>query len=223
MCQKTITYLNAAVFMSANTKYALICLSVCILVGSGVSAMRNTLLVTTVCGHGLGGALKHACPLCHSRAYVIKRVTRVIRSSLKKLKMRKEKPFLHYLGARDWTQVCEHIEKKMQVWNTLHPHVQMSLTNMQLDHIRPVHAFKTDRLRGIQTTPVAFMNHFTNLQPMLMQDNSWKGSVWAQEDQVVWIDKIILNDTYCSIYYPKDRVQPSLMKVLTNQTDKFKL
>jgi hypothetical protein len=56
-------------------------------------------------------------------------------------------------------------------------------------------------------------NHYTNLQPLLHEDNIWKGDSWSFEDEKKWQDKIIMQPLFNSVYYPKTAPsQPSLLR-----------
>lgn len=149
-----------------------------------------------------------ACPICNSDDYIKRRVCNVVSSSLKRLNLKKTMSFLEYLGADSWPQVLLHLREKRENWNKLHPNAPMTLTNTALDHIRPVSLFK----RNTQGAQNLLCNHYTNLQPLLHEDNNWKGEVWSLEDDNFWHQNIILQPAFKNIYYPKTAPsQPSLL------------
>ena len=77
----------------------------------------------------------------------------------------------------------------------------MTLANSAIDHIRPVNAFRT----GSALEKAALCNHLSNLQPLLIQDNVWKGCVWSAADEACWRAHIVKN-AYREIYYPRARL-----------------
>jgi hypothetical protein len=148
------------------------------------------------------------CPICNSENYIRRRVCNVVSGSLKRLNMKKDLSFLEYLGADSWPQVILHLQKKQDKWNMLHPYAPMTLTNIDLDHIRPISSFK----RNSGAAQKLLCNHYTNLQPLLHEDNNWKGEVWTLEDDKFWHEHIILKPDFKDIYYPKTAPsQPSLL------------
>jgi len=148
------------------------------------------------------------CPVCHPAEYMQRRVVKAVSSALKRLGLQKTEPMLTYLGADTWQQVLHLLDAKREAWNSLYPDTPMTPTNTALDHIRPVHAFSDDG-RGAQAL---LCNHYTNLQPMLHEDNAWKGDNWSTEDERVWHESIILKPDYTGVYYPRAApAQPSLL------------
>lgn len=158
----------------------------------------------TVCGkHGL-----FPCPVCHHKEYLRNRIKKAVSGALKRLGMRKTKPVLCYLGASSWTPVLDHLEGKRAHWNALHPHRPMTTTNCALDHIRPVREFQKEGAGA----KMLLCNHFTNLQPLLLEDNTWKGDSWSVLDEEHWHKHIVLKPSHRKIYYPQSApTQPSLL------------
>ena len=149
------------------------------------------------------------CPVCDENGYLKRRICKVVSGALRRMKLQKKKSFLEYLGAESWEQVQEYLQAKKEHWNQLHPNVPMTLTNTALDHIRPVSLFKKSSI-GAQEI---LCNHYTNLQPLLHEDNIWKGDSWSFEDEKKWQDKIIMQPLFNSVYYPKTAPsQPSLLR-----------
>lgn len=139
------------------------------------------------------------CPVCRPSDYMQRRVVKAVSGALKRLGLPKTEPMLTYLGADTWLQVLQLLDAKREAWNSLYPDTPMTPTNTALDHIRPVHAF-TDEGRGAQAL---LCNHYTNLQPMLHEDNAWKGDNWSAEDERVWHERIILKPEFTGVYYPR--------------------
>ena len=104
-------------------------------------------------------------------------------------------------------QVYRHMEAKRVAWNRKHPHSPMTWTNTAIDHIRPVKAFQG----GCVDEKMRLCNHLRNLQPLLLQDNAWKGSVWQDADEAHWRKHIIACQEYPDIYYPQARQPLSLL------------
>jgi hypothetical protein len=96
--------------------------------------------------------------------------------------------------------VHAHFERKRAHWNRLHPDTPMTLTNSAIDHIRPVDAFQG----GCPLEKATLCNHLSNLQPLLMQDNFWKGRTWDAADEDFW-RRSIVKRAYPGIYYPRAR------------------
>ena len=155
------------------------------------------------------------CPICQSDDYAQRRVCNVVSGALKRLGLKKSMSFLEYLGADSWSQVLRYLAFKREAWNALHPDVPMTLTNAALDHIRPVSSFKQNSV-GAQTL---MCNHYTNLQPLLHADNSWKGEFWSLEDEKYWHSNIIMKPFFKHINYPVSAPsQPSLLRAPNSQT-----
>lgn len=149
------------------------------------------------------------CPVCQEDAYVRKRVMKAVVGALKRLEVPKTMSVLTYLGADSWKEVSNYLAAKRQAWNELHPTVPMTLTNTALDHIRPVNQFKKNSI-GERSL---LCNHFTNLQPLLHEDNAWKGDFWSDDDEQYWHEHIIFQSARTGIYYPRIApLQPSLLE-----------
>jgi hypothetical protein len=148
------------------------------------------------------------CPVCQADEYMQRRVVKAVGRGLKRLGLSKSQPMLTYLGADSWQQVLQFLEEKRLRWNLAHPRAHMTLTNTALDHIRPVHAFS----RAGHGAKTLLCNHYTNLQPLLHEDNAWKGDHWSAEDERFWHEHIILRRDYTAVFYPTSApAQPSLL------------
>jgi hypothetical protein len=148
------------------------------------------------------------CPVCQPHEYMQRRVVKAVGSALKRMGMQKTQPILTYLGADSWQQVLQLLNAKRDFWNMQNPSTPMTLTNIALDHIRPVHAFSREG-KGAQ---MFLCNHYTNLQPLLHEDNAWKCDFWSAADEAVWHEHIILKTNFDKVYYPQSvPPQPSLL------------
>ena len=180
----------------------------------GSSASTSTRDFQLACVHGLGAG--QPCPVCHAHTYLCRRIRNAVRSGMRRLGARtsySDTDVLRALGAQSWEHVCAHILRKMHCWNSQHKHVpgrEMTLVNISIDHIRPVSAFKREA-----SIPHALCHHYTNLQPLLMYDDSWKAGVWDERDESVWLARISMKDGFHAIYYSGKRTQPSLLVPLT--------
>jgi len=148
------------------------------------------------------------CPACQPDDYMRRRVVKAVSGALKRLGLRKTLPVLTYLGADSWRQVIGHLAAKRESWNLSNPKTPMTLTNIALDHIRPVRMFQKQG-DGAQ---IFLCNHYTNLQPLLHEDNNWKGDCWSVADEKYWHEHILLKPIHTEVYYPQAAPpQPSLM------------
>jgi hypothetical protein len=133
---------------------------------------------------------------------------KVVVGALKRLGVPKTMSVLTYLGVDSWQQVTKYLAAKRQEWNEFYPGIPMTVTNTALDHIRPVSMFKNNSIGE----KVMLCNHLTNIQPLLHEDNTWKGDFWSTEDESYWHEHIIFKSAKTSIYYPRTAPrQPSLL------------
>lgn len=148
------------------------------------------------------------CPACHPAQYMRRRITNAVSGALKRMGLRKTRSIMNYLGAHSWEQVLRHILLKRLHWNQRNPHALMSLTNIAIDHIRPVKRFHSEG-DGARTF---LCNHYTNLQPLLHEDNHWKSDLWSVGDEAHWHAHILLHDEHTQVYYPQAAPpQPSML------------
>lgn len=177
---------------------------------------------TKLCQHGLGQ--RSCCPLCHSHAYMIRRIKNAVQHGFARLdikhKIGRDDDYLQHLEVVDWHEACLHIVRKMDKWNEKHacwPERQMTILNISTDHIRPIRQFKDDLIKTkVQTerktvVSVNCCNHYTNLQPMLIFDNTWKADSWNKQDEKFWLQNIILQPNYNEVYFCQGKPQPSLL------------
>ena len=57
----------------------------------------------------------------------------------------------------------------------------MTMENVEIDHIKPMHMFNLD-------DEVEFREccHYSNLQPLLQEDNRFKSDKWTEDDEKQW-------------------------------------
>ena len=177
-----------------------------------------------LCQHGLGQ--RSCCPLCHSHAYMVKRMKSAVKHGFDRLDIKhksRDEDYLQHLEVLDWHEACSHIICKMDRWNEKHacwPERQMNLLNTSTDHIRPIRQFKDDLIKlntarskheCATVVSVNCCNHHTNLQPMLTFDNNWKADSWNKQDEKFWLQNIILQPKYNEVYFSQGKPQPSLL------------
>lgn len=73
----------------------------------------------------------------------------------------------------------------------------MNIDNIHLDHIKPVSFFNLDNENDLKECC-----HYTNFQPLLIEDNLKKLNKWTEEDDNFWRDNILFNSDYKDIYLP---------------------
>jgi hypothetical protein len=74
----------------------------------------------------------------------------------------------------------------------------MTFENIHYDHIKPVSRFDLDNEEELLQCC-----HFTNLQPLLAEDNLTKLNKWTAEDEAYWNENIIYKPEFQVIYYVK--------------------
>lgn len=135
-------------------------------------------------------------------------------SSLKYLEIEKRRPWTYYLGA-DWDVVVTHLKNKIRNWNTQldgYDSRGLHVSNMAVDHIRPKKRFMSDSYASREL----LCNHYTNLQPLLPEDNTFKGCQWSSADEDHWLIHIIMKSRQ-TIYYPIKLHPPSLIQLESHE------
>ena len=148
------------------------------------------------------------CPKHNTQAYLQNRIKRLLLKSLQYFQSTRSMPWEYYLGA-DFNTVVTRLHEQMAEWNSRHEGKSRTMLaqNMVIDHIRPKQIF----LRESKASRDQLCNHYTNLQPMLPEDNAYKGHYWSTADEQHWTKNIILQPDNVSLYYPKGLLAPSLM------------
>lgn len=116
---------------------------------------------------------KMNCAICDPINNIIERERNIIRSSI----YRKENRTSIYLGcSRD--ELYNHITKQMTSY--------MTFNNIHIDHIKPISKFN---LNNEKQRKICF--HYTNLQPLFINDNLKKSNKWTEQDEINWKNNII--------------------------------
>ena len=83
---------------------------------------------------------------------------------------------------------------KMETWNAVHAE-QMTFANVHIDHIKPL-------ARMTDGASLAALCHYSNLQPLLADDNEHKSDHWSLPDEQHWQQHICGSKTAGQIYWP---------------------
>lgn len=103
---------------------------------------------------------------------------------LKSERLQKTKHTIEYLDC-SVEEFKEHIERCMEESNKTRPEsLKMNWSNIHLDHIKPVSRFNLQ-------DPEEFSKccHWSNIQPLLAQENLEKNNKWTEEDEKEWLEK----------------------------------
>jgi len=134
------------------------------------------------------------CKICNKYLYLINLQRSHIYNCLKNSNLQKTRPSISYLDC-SVEYFVEYFQKKMELWNEYHDE-KMNWDNIHIDHIKPVNAFDID-------DEEEFLKccHYTNMQPLLAEDNLSKSCKWTDEDDMFWNDNIIYKE-YLDAYIP---------------------
>jgi len=132
------------------------------------------------------------CKICNIQLYLINLQRSQLRRCLKYSSLNKTKSSIEYLGC-DADYFIEYMKKKMDIFNKTNE-VKMDFDNIHIDHIKPITAFDLNN-------EDEFLDccNYTNLQPLLAQDNLFKKNKWTDENDMFWNENII-NKEYLNIY-----------------------
>jgi len=132
------------------------------------------------------------CKICNLQLYLINLQRKQLWRCLKNSPLNKTKSSIEYLGCNA-EYFIEYIKKKMDIWNETNE-VKMDFTNIHIDHIKPVSSFNLD-------DEDEFLDccNYTNMQPLLVDDNLSKHNKWTDDDDIYWCNNII-NKEYLNIY-----------------------
>lgn len=132
------------------------------------------------------------CKICNLQLYLINLQRLQLFRCLQNSSLNKTKSSIEYLGC-DAEYFIEYMKKKMDIWNETNE-VKMDFTNIHIDHIKPVSAFNLD-------DEDEFLDccNYTNMQPLLVNDNLSKLNKWTDDDDIYWCNNII-NKEYLNIY-----------------------
>jgi hypothetical protein len=132
---------------------------------------------------------KFACKDCNLLNYLVSVQRKSIRRMLLTENLTKLKPSIEYLGCSA-EYFLEYLQKKMTE--------DMTFNNIHIDHIKPVSRF------NLQNED-EFLDccHYTNLQPLLAEDNLIKSNKWNDTNEAFWNENI-KGKEYIPIYNPLD-------------------
>ena len=132
------------------------------------------------------------CKICNLQLYLIYLQRGQLRRCLNNSSFNKTKSSIEYLGC-DAEYFIEYMKKKMDIWNETNE-VKMNFDNIHIDHIKPISAFNLD-------DEDQFLDccNYTNIQPLLVNDNLSKHNKWTDDDDIYWCNNII-NKEYLNIY-----------------------
>jgi hypothetical protein len=132
---------------------------------------------------------KFACKDCNLLNYLVSVQRKSIRRMLLTENLTKLKPTIEYLGCSG-DYFLEYLQKKMIDG--------MTFQNIHIDHIKPVSRF------NLQNED-EFLDccHYTNLQPLLAEDNLIKSNKWNDTNEAFWNENI-KGKEYIPIYNPLD-------------------
>lgn len=132
---------------------------------------------------------QNSCKICDIRSYLIKLQRDCVRRILKtSTKIIKNKTTLEYID-------CSIENFRIFIFNKMKSN--MNINNIHLDHIKPVSCFNLDN-----ETEFKECCHYTNFQPLLIEDNLKKSNNWSEKDDLFWRNNIIFNNNYIDIYIP---------------------
>ena len=129
------------------------------------------------------------CKICNKYLYLINLQRVHIYNCFKNSNIEKTKPSISYLDCSA-EYFIEYFEKKMELWNEYHDE-KMNWDNIHIDHIKPINAFDID-------DEEEFLKccHYTNMQPLLADDNLSKSCKWTDEDDVFWTKNITYKEFF---------------------------
>jgi len=154
----------------------------------------RTCLGSGVCAHG---QLRVRCRTCAPVQYAMHLMRNRTTGMLRRAGLAKQHSTNSYLGCSG-DEFSTHIARKMAAWNAepahAAPELQMTLTSIEIDHIKPCAAADAGEMRAI--------THFTNTQPLLKTHNRVKSDRWSAADDAYWLAHISHNAAFSGIYWP---------------------
>jgi hypothetical protein len=132
---------------------------------------------------------KRYCKDCSIYSYLVNLQRRRINLFLKNKNIAKSQSTIEYLDCSP-EYFKNYIQSKMIDG--------MTFDNIHIDHIKPVCKFKLEN-------PDELLKccHYTNLQPLLIDDNLAKGGKWSDDDDLFWNENIMYKE-YLPLYLPKN-------------------
>jgi hypothetical protein len=138
---------------------------------------------------------KQACKLCNFKLYLVNLQRTQIKRCLKKSNLNKYKHSIEYLGC-SIQDLIDIFEQKMKSYNELFENNENIMTwyNTHMDHIKPISRFNLD-----DENEFLDCCHYSNLQPLLVNDNLEKHNKWTDENEKFWQEHI-KNKEYKKVY-----------------------
>ena len=143
------------------------------------------------CTHG---TRKYVCRVCSPTGNLWARVRTATRRVFQLCAKEKNTKTCAVVGCSQ-IEIKEHIRQKMAAWNARYVE-QMREDNIHIDHIKPLASMTV-------SDTVQELAHFTNLQPLLVQDNARKKHKWSEQDERHWRSHISGNTTFSEVYWPQ--------------------
>lgn len=131
---------------------------------------------------------KRKCKDCSIYTYLVNLQRSRIKQILKSKSIAKSQSTIEYLDCSP-EFFKNYIQSKMVEG--------MTFDNIHIDHVKPVCKFKLEN-----PDELLMCCHYTNLQPLLINDNLVKGGKWGEEDNLFWKENIIYKE-YLPLYLPK--------------------
>ena len=135
------------------------------------------------------------CKICNLNLYLVNLNRTHIYNCLKSSYINKTKSSIDYLGC-DVEYFIDYFKKKMDLWNE-NNEIKMNWDNIHIDHIKPISVFNLDEEDELNNCC-----NYTNIQPLLIEDNLNKSNKWTDEDEVYWNENI-KGKEYFEIYIVK--------------------
>lgn len=146
---------------------------------------------------------RRECPVCDPVSHTTSRIRTSVYHAIKRGRAVKNQRTLQYLGISSFGEMIEHLRQKMDTYNAQTSGVKMTFTNTELDHIKPLAEFNR---QGVSNDGpellVRELHHYTNIQPLLREQNIRKSDAWSDKDEIFWKNNIIYNQQFKDIYMP---------------------
>ena len=150
---------------------------------------------TSICKHGKdkysckdcdgNGICEHKkerrrCLICNPMGYFIKIHRDSLRRVFSNTQLIKNNKSIIYLG-------CSKQEFYNYITSKLTP--EMKEQGFHLDHIKPISKFNLNNIEELKKCC-----HYTNLQPLLGEDNLSKSNKWSEEEEKFWNENVIFKN-----------------------------
>ena len=148
--------------------------------GSGICEHKK---LRTVCKECIGCRIcehnrdKKQCYDCEPELYFVYLQSKRIRSILNNIDRCKDKRTTEYLGCSK-EFFYNHINNQLTY--------EMKEKGFHLDHIKPISKFNLKDEKEFK-----YCVHYTNIQPLLIDDNLSKSNKWSEDEEINWRNNII--------------------------------